>query len=270
MPMTRAGRPSLAARWVAAQRLSLERTRPSTPGGDVEAERRLYRAVAGGVTVPIGRGAALAQRTQVIDAEVARALGQGATQIVLLGAGEDGRALRFGGGPVHWFEVDRPWAQADKRNRLAALGVTTPATTYVALDLAADDLEAALAAAGHDAVAPTLFVAEGLFDALSLESAAACCRALRGRAAPGSVLVATFTVVPEGSGPARALRAATGLLRQVADERRGHEWRPGDAQKLMVVTGWRVTHAESSSEHRLEPGAHLLVLVCEPDPTRRG
>jgi len=36
----------------------------------------------------------------------------------------------------------------------------------------------------------------------------------------------------------------------------------------MVVTGWRVTHAESSSERRLDPGAHVLMLVCEPDPAR--
>ena len=139
------GRPSLQARWVAAQRLRLERTRPSTPGGDVEAERRLYRAVAGGVSVPVGRSSALAQRTQVIDAEVARALGRGTAQVVLLGAGDDGRALRFGGGAVRWFEVDRPAAQADKRRRLHALDIATTGTTYVGLDLLADDLGAALA-----------------------------------------------------------------------------------------------------------------------------
>ena len=129
------GHPTLHARWVAAQRLRLERTRPSTPGGDLEAERRLYRAVAGGVRVPLGRASALAQRTQVIDAEVARALGRGTTQVVLLGAGDDGRALRFGGGGVRWFEVDRPAAQADKRRRLSALDVAATETTYVGLDL---------------------------------------------------------------------------------------------------------------------------------------
>jgi methyltransferase (TIGR00027 family) len=276
--MNRAGHPSLAARWVAAQRLGLERTRPSTPGGDIEAERRLYRAVAGGVTVPIGRGAALAQRTQVIDAEVARALGQGTTQIVLVGAGDDGRALRFGGGPVRWFEVDRPQVQADKRNRLAGLGITTHATTYLGLDLLAggraeadaDNLGAALGAAGHDAAAPSLFVGEDVFDTLTLEAAAAACAVLRARAAPGSVLVATFSVMPETGGPARALRSATGLLRQAAAEPRRVEWRPGDPEKLLVVTGWSVTHTEASAERRLDPGAHVRILVAAPDPERRG
>ncbi len=223
------------------------------------------------MSVPLGRAAALAQRTQVIDAEVARALGHGTAQIVLLGASDDGRALRFGGGAVRWFEVDRPQAQADKRHRLGALGISTPATTYVGLDLRtddADDLGAALQAAGHDAAAASLFVAEGIFDTLTLEASASACAALRSRAAPGSVLVASFSVVPDGSAPARVLRSATGLLRQVADEPRRHEWRPGDPQKLAVVTGWRVTHADSSAERRLDPGAHAVVLVCEPDPAR--
>jgi methyltransferase (TIGR00027 family) len=268
----RPGHPSLTARWVAAQRLRLERTRPSTPAGDIAAEGRFYRSLAGGVSVPLGRGAPLALRTQVIDAEVARALGRGTEQIVLLGASDDGRALRFGGGVVRWFEVDRPQAQADKRRRLDALGISTPATTYVDVDLltdgTAEDLGTALQAAGHDAAAASLFVGEGLFDTLTLEASASACTALRARAAPGSVLVAAFSVVPEGSAPARVLRSATGLLREVADQQRRHEWRPGDPQKLAVVTGWRVSHVATSTERRLDPGAHSVVLVCEPDPAR--
>lgn len=258
---------------MAAQRLGLERTRPSTPGGDTDAEHRLYRAVAGGLSVPSGRSSALAQRTRVIDAEVARALGRGTTQIVLLGAGDDGRALRFGGGAAHWFEVDRPAAQSDKRERLRALDIATTETSYLALDLSAgdgDDLGTALHAAGQQADAPSLFVAEALFDTLTLEATASVCAALRTRAAPGSVLVATFSVTPEAGELTRALRSASGLLRRATDEPRRNEFRPGDPQKLMVVTGWRVTHAESSPERRLDPGAHTLILVCEPDPARGG
>jgi methyltransferase (TIGR00027 family) len=268
--LRRAGHASLTARWIAAQRLRLERTRPSTPGGDIQAERRLYRAVAGSVSVPVGRASALAQRTQVIDAEVARALGRGTTQIVLLGAGDDGRALRFGGGTSRWYEVDRPQAQADKRSRLSALGIATSATQYVGIDLLADNLGVALEAAGHDASAPSLFVGEAVFDTLTLEATASACAALRARVTADSVLVATFSVVREGSGPARALRSATDFVRQATDDTRRNEFRPGDPQKLMVVTGWRVTHAESSSERRLDPGAHMLILICEPDPARGG
>ena len=105
---------------------------------------------------------------------------------------------------------------------------------------------------------------------MTLEATASVCSALRARAAPGSVLVATFSVAPEGGDVARALRSATGLLRQATDEPRRNEFRPGDPQKLMVVTGWRVTHSESSAERRLDPGAHMLILVGEPDPARGG
>jgi len=264
------GRTTLSARFIAAQRLALERTRPSTPQGDVQAEHRLYRAIAGGVSIPLGRSSALALRTQVIDAEIARAIGRGTTQIALVGAGGDGRALRFGGGAVRWFEVDRPAAQADKQRRLHALDIATTRTTYIGLDLLADDLGVALGAAGHDATAPTLFVAEGLFDALTLEATASVCAALRARAAQDSVLVATFSVAPEGGELSRALRSAAGLVRQATDEARHNEFRPGDAQKLMVVIGWRVTHAETTTDRRLDPGAHTLILVCEPDPARGG
>jgi methyltransferase (TIGR00027 family) len=255
---------------VAAQRLRLERTRPSTPGGDVEAERRLYRDIAGTMSASVGRATALAQRTQVIDAEVARSLGRGTRQVVLLGAGDDGRALRFGGGATRWFEVDRPQTLEDKRNRLHALGITTPTTTSLGLDLLhdADDLGATLQAAGHDPDAPTLCIAETVFDTLTLEATASTCSALRTRAAGGSVLVATFTVVPQGNETTQALRSATGLLRQMADERRRSDLRPGDPEKLMVVTGWRVTHTESSPGRRLDPGAHMVILVCAPGPAR--
>ena len=65
----------------------------------------------------------------------------------------------------------------------------------------------------------------------------------------------------------RSLRAATDLLRPVAGEPRRNEFRPGDPEKLMVVTGWRVDpHASRSPERRLDRGAHMLVLVGEPAP----
>ena len=222
------------------------------------------------MSLPVGRAAALAQRTQVIDGEVARSLGRGTNQVVLLGAGDDGRALRFGGGATCWFEVDRPQVQADKRNRLSALGIATPATTYLGLDLLHDgaDLGRALEAAGHDANAPSLFIAETVFDTVTLEAAASICDALRERAAAHSVLVAGFSVAPEGSGTAQALRSATGLLRQVADEPRRSDLRPGDPEKLMVVTGWRVTHTESTAGRRIDPGARMVIVVCELGPPR--
>ena len=117
-------------------------------------------------------------------------------------------------------------------------------------------------------------MAETVFDTLTLEATASVCGLLRDRAtahgpatATGSVLVATFSVAPEARGATEALRAAAGLLgRATTDEPRRSDLRPGDPEKLMVVTGWRVTHAESSSDRRLDPGAHTVILVSEPGP----
>ncbi len=46
---------------------------------------------------------------------------------------------------------------------------------------------------------------------------------------------------------------------------RPDELRPGDPEKLMVVTGWRVIHAEHGPDRLLDRGTHQLVFVCEPE-----
>ena len=59
----RPGQPSVTARWVAAQRARLAGTRPSTPGGEPEAELALDRDVRGFVAVPLGPRNRLDERT---------------------------------------------------------------------------------------------------------------------------------------------------------------------------------------------------------------
>jgi methyltransferase (TIGR00027 family) len=268
-----AGRSSLVARRVAAQRARLAPTRPSTPTGDPDAERRLCADLRGTATVGLGRMAGLAERTRVVDAEVAGALGRGTRQVVLLGAGYDGRALRFGGGDTRWFEVDRPATLADKERRLRALGIEPTQVRFIPLDLLRADVGAALDAAGHDPDAPTLYVCEGLAEFLTLEAMASACDAMSARAAVGSRLVATFVVTPEVGGAWRARRAASDLLLRAAGEPRRNEFAPGDPEKLMVVTGWHVLYAASAPRPRprrsrrvaAPPGRPTtLVLVCEP------
>jgi methyltransferase (TIGR00027 family) len=217
-----------------------------------------------GLAVPLGLRSRIEERTRFVDSEVARAIGRGVAQVVLLGAGYDGRSLRFGGGATRWFEVDRAETQADKRRRLSSLDLDAGAVTYVGADLTADDVGPSLAAAGHDALCPSLFVGEGVFDHLSLEAAANLCTSLRARAPEGSTLAATFLVVPDGDSGARAMRDALDRLREVVGAPRRSEYREGDAQKLMVVTGWRVARSPSSQR----PGfrSRVLALACEPSP----
>ncbi|HEX3333647.1 MAG TPA: SAM-dependent methyltransferase [Acidimicrobiales bacterium] len=262
----RAGRPSLTARWVAVQRARLAHTRPSTPSGDVRGEHALVRDVSGVFALPLGRPTRLAERTAFIDNEVASALGRGVTQVVILGAGYDGRPLRFGGGATRWFEVDFPSTQADKRRRLARLGVGTEQIAFVPIDLLTGDLGSALDAAGHDRSAPSLFIGEGLLSYLTLEASADLLRTLRGGAAPGSVLVTTFLETDGPRGAGQAIRAAwTGLLRLIGEPKRT-EFLPGDPEKLLVVTGWNIVRTHDTPASRFDPTAHSLVLAGVPAP----
>jgi O-methyltransferase involved in polyketide biosynthesis len=287
--------PSASARWTAAQRDRLAGTRPATPGADLEGESRLYRNVAGSTAaLPMARTGDLRLRTAVIDREVGRAIGRNVTQIVLVGAGYDGRALRFAGDASHWFEVDRAAVLADKQRRLQSLGLTPSGVVPVALELEAETegasegepeqqgssaldaraggldvrLHAALTTAGHDSSRATLFVCESALLPLALGTMATLCSALRARATPDSVMVATFAVTPEATGLLRAVRVSSGVVSRALGEARGDELRPGDPEKLAVVTGWHVTHTEHGSAHRLDRAAHQVVLVCEPDGDR--
>jgi methyltransferase (TIGR00027 family) len=260
----RANRPSLTARWVASRRAALAPTRSSTPTGDLEGERALYRDVSRNVTFNIAKPSGVSHRTKFIDGEVADAIGRGVEQAVILGAGYDGRALRFGGGPTRWFEVDFPSTQADKRRRLAALGVQPVGVTYIPIDLTQGNLETTLENAGHDAATPTLFLAEGLVPYLTLEATAAMFQASRARAAPGSVLVATFFVSPEPDDLLKAWYGARDVFFRVIGEPRQSEYRPDDPEKLYVVTGWRVARSKSGRASRVDRAAQMLVLAGEP------
>jgi methyltransferase (TIGR00027 family) len=259
------------ARREAAQRARLARARPSTPSGDVQAEQALARNASGIFSVPFGGSAGMEQRTAFIDNEVAGALGRGVPQAVLLGAGYDGRALRFGGGATRWFEVDLPATSNDKRRRLAALGVATDHVKFVPLDLMSEDLVAALEVAGHDAAAPSLFVCEGLFAYLSLEAVAELCRTVRHLAASGSVLVATYPVRPaEADKRGHTRRSIMEQVFRLMGEPLRSEYFTGDPEKLMVVTGWRPVRSQRAPDAWLGPGAHLLALAAEPVPDPTG
>jgi methyltransferase (TIGR00027 family) len=280
----RPGRPSVTARWVAAQRARLARTRPSTPGGQPEVELALDRDVGGLVTAPLWWRSRFDERTRFIDSEVARAIGHGVAQVVLLGAGYDGRALRFGGSGPRWFEVDHPETLADKRRRLASLGAGADGVTYVGADPTSDGVGHSLGAAGHDAGRPSLFVCEALFHSTTLEAAVNVCTALRDRASAGSTLAATFLVEPAVDRAEPVLPDVLGRLRQVVGTPRS-DYSEGEPEKLLVVTGWRPVRSSSPpkrsssspkrswspSKRSWSPSkqgrrSHLHAVACEPSP----
>jgi methyltransferase (TIGR00027 family) len=194
--------PSLTARGVAIVRSRLDR--PSTPTGDPAAEARLEQSLLEGFEPrrrDRDRGVEfygwLAARTRFFDDIVLAEIRDGATQVVLLGAGYDGRALRFRTPGVRFFEVDHPATQADKRRRLDAVDAPTGGITFVAADFTEDAVDDALAGAGHDAGTRSLFVCEGVLRYLPEHSFHSLLRASAARAAPGSVLAASISTAAD-------------------------------------------------------------------------
>jgi methyltransferase (TIGR00027 family) len=165
--------------------------RPVTPHGNGDAEVRLVERFP-------PRGAPnlsdwLERRTRWFDGVTLKLLDAGIRQVVIVAAGYDCRALRFRTPGVRFVELDHPATQADKRRILGELGVDTSDVAYAAADFTVDDVGAALAAAGHDPAAPTLFLVEGLLVYLDEDVIASLLRALRTAAADGSRLAVSMS-----------------------------------------------------------------------------
>jgi methyltransferase (TIGR00027 family) len=237
---------------VAAQRLTFERV--AAPFGDPAADDRLAADVARGVEGDVGGAMTryLRARTAFVDRVVVAALEGGVTQVVVAGAGYDGRSLRYGKPGVTWFELDHPSTQADKRRRLGRLGLTAPGTVFVPADFTAGSPAAALAAAGHDPAAPTLFVCEGVAVYLEVGVLASLLAGLRSAAAPGSRLALTLSVaadLPETDGRRRRFEAAVGALGEPVRSMLTAD----DAAELLAGAGWRAGPAggrQAGDAHR--------------------
>ena len=133
-------------------------------------------------------------RTRFIDEVMLRAVGAGATQLVILGAGFDSRAHRFRdvleGVSVH--EIDHPATQAYKRRRVEeALGRSATAVTYTPTDFARETLDDVLRRARVDASRPTYFICEGLSMYVPEEGMKQTLRAI-GHSAPGSAVMLEY------------------------------------------------------------------------------
>jgi methyltransferase (TIGR00027 family) len=169
-------------------------------------------------------------------------------QVVILGAGLDGRARRM---PdltgVTVFEVDQPATQQDKRERAAGLSGTPP--TFVAVDFGRDRLGEALAGAGLRTDLVTTWIWEGVVPYLTEAEVAATVSAVAACSAPDSRLIVNFQVpavsTKLGRLAARALMASTGRSSVWANEPWRSAWTPAAMAGLLVRNGYAVTRDES-------------------------
>jgi len=135
----------------------------------------------------------IALRTAAIDAAVRDAIARGATQLVILGAGYDGRAWRLPElAGVKVFEVDHPATQRDKRKHVAELSPPIGIVSLVSMDFERESLDTALDRAGHDRSAPTCWIWEGVVMYLTRAAMHTTLAGIAGRSASGSTLIVNY------------------------------------------------------------------------------
>jgi methyltransferase (TIGR00027 family) len=187
-----------------------------------------------------------------------------APQLVILGAGLDGRAWRMGElAGVDAYEIDHPASQQDKRDRVADLPPLTRSLRYLPVDLAHDRLGDALAAAGHQPDAATSWLWEGVIPYLTRAEVDSTVAVIAERSAPGSRLIVNYQTPAVSAVLGRlAARAMSAAARQASPWRREplrSSWTPAAMGALLAHHGLTV-----DTDEDLLTIAHRL-----PMPTRQ-
>jgi methyltransferase (TIGR00027 family) len=181
----------------------------------------------------------IAARTAFFDEQLLRACATGTAQVVIVGAGYDGRSLRFRQPQVTFYELDQSATQADKLERTNELGIHCSDVKFVALDVRRDLIAGALATAGHDRSHATFFLCEGLTGYLPSAALRTLLTSLASSAGAGSKLAIDF-LQPQRSRSV-AGRALLALVRggtAVMGERLVTLLTPHEAESLLVASGW--------------------------------
>ena len=134
-------------------------------------------------------------RTRFIDERMERAIRNGATQLVILGAGFDTRAHRFAEllQDTSVIEIDYAATQDYKKQRVAAtLGGAAPNVVYAPIDFACENLAEVLCRAGFQPRRKTFYICEGVSMYVPEEGMKETLRAIAAESAPGSALLLEY------------------------------------------------------------------------------
>ena len=173
------------------------------------------------------------------DRVVVDALRNGVQQIVIAAAGYDTRALRYAKPGVHWFELDHPATQADKRAILSTAAVEVDQISFVAADFTSDDVAAGLAAAGCKTGQRSLVLAEGIAVYLELTVLRGLLAALRRSVGASSRLAISMSIDAE-SADQRLRRTAFQQRVAAIGEPARTVLTAADSVGLLAETGWQV------------------------------
>src|SRR6202451_578587 len=182
-------------------------------------------------------------RSRYSEDELARAVAQGVTQYVVLGAGLDTFAYRNPHPDLRVFEVDHPATQEWKREQLKTACIPVPATiTFVPIDFEKQTLEAGLEHSGLDLNSAAFFSWLGVTPYLTRE---ACMTTLGfiARMPPSSGVVFDFAVDPALLNPGQR-QALDALSQRVA--------RYGEPFQLFFDPGKLQGELKSLGFHRTE------------------
>ena len=216
--------------------------------------------------VEMARGMAdmIGLRTAAIDAAVRDAITLGARQLVILGAGYDGRAWRMSElAGVKVFEVDHPATQGDKRARVTVLPPPAGIVSFVSIDFERESLDSVLDRAGHDRSVPTCWIWEGVVMYLTRDAMLATLAGVAGRSAPGSTLIVNYHTVHR--------RWLARLMFRLIGEPQISAWTPQEMASDLQTVGF-VVHEDSGmidwnarfarSQGKVERGAYMRVAVA--------
>ena len=196
-------------------------------------------------------------RTHHVERSLARATAEGATQVVILGAGFDSRAYRQSTSypNLRFFEVDLPTTLAAKQRAIAALfGAPRDDVRYVPIDFSTQSLEGGLSAAGYDSTRRTIFILEGVTMYVTPEGNDATFAFIREHSAPGSTVVFDYVWRRVVDGDYAGLYAASSTAKGLA--RIGEQF----------LTGWTQNEAADYARHH---GLRVLDNFDATDLTRR-
>jgi methyltransferase (TIGR00027 family) len=206
----------------------------------------------------------IALRTAAIDTAVRDAIAGGARQIVILGAGYDGRAWRMPElAGVKVFEVDHPATQRDKRAHVGELPPATAVVSFISMDFERESLGTVLDRAGHDRSSPTCWIWEGVVMYLTRDAMRATLSALAGRSAPGSTLIVNYHTVHR--------RLFARLIFRLIGEPQISAWTPEQMSADLLSVGfvvredsgmidWNDRYAKGKA--KIERGSYMRVAIA--------
>jgi len=191
-------------------------------------------------------------RTKYIDAVFRQALSDQFTQILLLGAGFDTRALRFQekARQTRIFELDAPSTQEAKIGQYQKRHLSIPSNlVFIAIDFDKELLPDKLDMAGFHKDRRSLFILEGLLMYLEPESVHTTFQTIREYAGIGSWVVFDY-IQASVLRHENTLYGEAGLTESVS--KAGEQWRfgiePGEIEQFVTAYGFEVSDHKCAQE----------------------